>query len=275
MDNKNIINNTRGTTARNTLKALGSPKAIQLQNQLVVLIWLYRWGFSTGEMISDLLGRTNRSHARRMAKDGWIQAVSIKGYPTYFVLTERGLNEAIRHSNDLWEYKEIDPYRVHLPTLHHYLIAQRETVHVLRNNIFSDYKTERMYKFKGDSALSKIPDVLFIKKEEDLVEYEVADQYIAIEIELTPKWNFHLDMFVTNIVSDIQESRIQRCIIISDSPAILSRYQAAFEAGTVVKLWEKGSGGTATNTSETLTLPSWIPKFIFFRKSRSSEPYPS
>lgn len=257
---------------RNAVKSLGTPKDIQRQNLLKILTWLYRWGYSTAEILSDLLGRANRSHARRLAKDGWIRPVSTKGYPTYFVLTERGLAEAIHHSTELYEYKEIDPYRVHLPKLHHDLVSQSETLAELNKGWFNDYLTQRMYNFTGDHVLKKIPDVILIRQFHN-EERQIVKHLIGIEIELTPKWNHKLDLFVTDILDDIQFQRLNGYIIISDSKEILERYSKAFRPSNKVKIWKCSGKGKVINTGEIYTVLDWVPKFVMFRHLGSTEPY--
>lgn len=260
--------------ARKQVKALGNPKEIQRRNRLTILQWLYRWGFSTADILSDLLGRANRSHARRLADDGWMRAVSIKGYPTYYVLTERGLAEAIHHSSELFEYKESDPYRVHLPTLHHYLVAQAETITAIKNGWFSDYRTERMSRFDKNNHPLKVPDVIFVSQVES--EFQgMVDQYIGVEIELTGKWKRNLDLFITNIIDDLQNSRFRLFVIISDSQAILDRYREAFQPGKKVKIWKKLPGGKFADTGEILVTPNWSPEYVLFRSIGSALPYPA
>lgn len=258
--------------ARNRVAELGSPSEIRQRNLRIVLEWLYRWGFSTGNIISNLLGRANRTHARRLEKEGWIRSVSVKGYPTYFVLTERGLADAIRHSTALLEYKEIDPYRVHLPNLHHDLMAQSETLAGLKGRWVSDYLTPRMYVFTGDHALKKIPDVIFIhlyRNEENRID----KQLLGVEIELTPKWNYKLDLFVTDVLDDIQFQRLNGYVIISDSNAILDRYAEVFRPGNKVKIWKCSDKGKTTHTGEIYTIPSWVSEYVLFRQIGSTKPY--
>lgn len=258
--------------ARNRVAELGSPSEIRQRNLRIVLDWLYRWGFSTGNIISNLLGRANRTHAHRLEKEGWIRSVSVKGYPTYFVLTERGLADATRHSTALLEYKEIDPYRVHLTNLHHDLMAQSETLAGLKSRWVSDYLTPRMYVFTGDHALKKIPDVIFIHRYRN-EENQIEKQLLGVEIELTPKWNYKLDLFVTDVLDDIQFQRINGYIIVSDSRAILDRYTEAFRPGNKTKIWKSSDKGKVADTGEIYTILSWVPEYVLFRQLGSTEPY--
>jgi hypothetical protein len=275
MDDRKHTEPTRTDAGRNAVKRLGNPHDIQRQNMHKILDWLYCWGYSTSDILSDLLNRRNRSHALRLTKTGWIQPISIKGYQTYYVLTEKGLAEAIHHSEHLLEYKEIDPYRVSLPTLHHNLIAQKETIAGMQNGGYCNFITQRMFCFDRDCRPLKIPDVILIERV--VTEFkEKVDELTGVEIELTPKWNHHMDMFVTNIVDDIQFGRLAKFIIISDSKAIRARYQAAFEPGTKVKRWEKASSIKFTDTGEVLEIPHWVPDRVFFREVGSTrENYPT
>lgn len=248
--------------ARRRCLALGSPKDIQQQNLMIVLDWLYKWGFSTADIISDLLNRKNRSHARRLAEIGWLRPVSVRGYPTYYVLAERGLAEALHHSTRLHEYKEVDPYRVSLPKLHHDLVTQRETIKAMNNGGYQGFLTERMYNFEKDRKPYKIPDVILPYSKRDEFNHEIIE-LTGLEIELTPKWGHHLDMFVTNILDDIQELRLDYVIVISDSKAVLKRYKDAFEPKTKVKRWEK-SGIKFVDTGQLLNIPEWVTDRVIF-----------
>lgn len=274
MENRKHTEPTRTEAGRKAIKTLGKPRDIQQQNLRTILDWLYRWGYSTSDILSELLGRKNRSHALRLAKAGWIQTVSIKGYPTYYVLTEKGLAEATHHSPTLIEYREaLDPYRINLPLLHHNLIAQKETITAMRLGWYPDFITQRMFRFDKDSKPLKTPDVILVDKVEG-VSNEQVDLLTGVEIELTPKWNHHLDMFVTNIVDDIQFQRLHKVLIISDSKAIRERYKNAFQPGTRVKRWEKASGSKFIDTKEDLVILEWIFKHVFIREVGSTDGYP-
>lgn len=271
MNDRKHTGPTRTEAGRATIKKLGKPREIQRQNLLTILNWLYRWGYSTADILSDLLDRKNRSHAKRLADAGWIRPVSIKGYPTYYVLTEKGQAEAIHHSPALLEYPESDPYRVHLPNLHHNLIAQKETIKALRLGWYSDFMTQRMFRFDKDSKPLKIPDVILVEQTEGEFE-KTIDLLTAVEIELTPKWNHHLDQFVTHIIDDLQFGRFYKALIISDLETVLNRYENAFEPGKKVPRWEK-SGIRFTDTGKPLEIPQWVLKRISFRHVNCEESY--
>ncbi len=258
---------------RRQVKMLGSPKVIQQRNLRDVLIWVYSWGFSSADIISDVLGRQNRSHARRMAENGWLNKVQIKGYPAYFTLTEKGLAMAENESPHpkLLDYKEIDPYRVHLPTLHHDLIAQAETLRALRDGWFTDYLSPRMFDFPKKDGPKKIPDAILLRFLPG--EFgEMVTEWTALEAELTTKRGFKLDLFATDMLHDLQEQRYARAIIVSNSAAVFRHYQEQFKPGTKIKLWEYGKI-KVVDTGKMYTVPEWAPRFVMFRAVSDQSAY--
>jgi hypothetical protein len=250
--------------ARVAAKELGSPAEIQRRNLQHILQWIYRWGFSSRELISDVLGRANKSHAQRLVKNGFLRPASIKGYPTYFVLTEKGLAEALRDAMTLHEYKELDPYRVHLPNLHHDLLVQRQVLLAIQRGSYVNYQSPRMYSYPSDDYLRKIPDAILIRHEDG--ELSSGELRIALEIELTPKWNNKLDDFVFNVLEDIQAQRTNGCLVVTDSRAILDRYREVFKPGTRIKIWERDNNGKAIDSGKSYVVPEWASKFVTFQK---------
>lgn len=289
MESKNDIDPSRTEAGRTTIKQLGSPKDIHRQNLLTVLEWIYRWGFSTSEIISNLLMRKNRTHARRLEESGWLRSVSIKGYPTCFMLTERGLAEVINHAEQLWEYKEIDPYRVSMNKFHHDCVAQSETVSALTNLWIRDYWTERMLWSDGKFPFKKIPDVIWVKNfdpdeveriverslqysfqipltfDEVISQIEWAD-LIAVEIELSAKFAHKLDGFVGNCVDDLVNERFGYVIVISASKAIHKNYEEAFSPGRSVTVWEQGKNHQPVDGKLRIKIPDSIHERVFFKR---------
>lgn len=265
---------TNTARGRSRVQSLGKPREIQRQNLTKVLVWLYHWGFSTADIISDLLGRKNRSHARRMEKDGWLRSVSIPGYPIYYTLTEKGLALAENESpaSKLLDYKELDPYRVHLPTLHHDLMAQTETLAALNYGWFDDYLTQRMYDFPKDNAPKKIPDVILVRYVRAALGKHMVAELTGVEIELTTKRGYKLDQFATNMLDDIQEQIFRRFLIVTDSKAVFRHYEAHLKPDNRIKLWDC-SKIKSVDTGKVCIVPEWAPRFVLFRELGSKEPY--
>ena len=279
-----------GLTARAALRELGSPKQVRQHNLSMILEWIFRWGYSTADILSDILGRKNRSHARRLADSGWLKETSIRGYPTFYTLTERALAEVYRHQMVELQYKEIDPYGIDVRKFHHNIVAQSETMMALRRRWIFDYETERMLAATGN-PYAKQYDVLWIREANLYNDYSIeksiwsevgsklypehfgfGQERIGIEIELTPKWKQHLDAFATNILTDVEKNGLQWVIVISDSKIILKRYSEMFSHGNKVPLWRKTSGGKSVTTGIFMVMPENIQEKVLFRSVGWQDP---
>lgn len=91
------------------------------------------------------------------------------------------------------------------------------------------------------------------------------DRRVSVEVELTSKWDRHLDQFVLSTIlslvsSDQSPARFDTVLVLTDSPAIQVRYPAQFEPGAKFNRWVKDG---PENTSkwrihEQLTVPREI-----------------
>lgn len=249
--------------ARSALARLGkSPRQIGDEARLQVLEWIYRWGYSSATIIQLLLNRTSAGYATKLVKQGWlISTKSESGMPkAYFTLSPSGLAEVERHASELLRYQEIDPYRVNQKLIRHNLVAQRATINAINAGLATEYQTERMLTTIGNQTGTKLPDIV-LKSSSNL--------RIAIEIELSAKWERDLDQFVLGIAHAIQTrnsqpARFDRFAIISDSPAILERYRAAMQPNSPLKLWSKNQRSHWVSDKAT-TVPNWLIEKVDFQ----------
>jgi len=248
--------------ARGMLAATGkSPRQIGLESRQTVLDWTYRWGYSSAMTIQLLLNRTSGGYGQKLARQGWLIATkTVSGTPSaFFTLTEQGLQEAERFSSALYRYPEADPYRVNQLQIRHYLIAQNATLNGLHAGSIARYETERMFALTGDKSGVKRPDIVWHTK---------AGLKIAVEIELSAKWERTLDEFVLGIARALQSTEnkstsYNRFAIISDSKAIIERYRAAMQPGTALSIWKKNQRQHWV-IEKTVTVPDWlIAKIVF------------
>ena len=249
--------------ARNILAATGkSPRQLGVESRRKVIEWLYHWGYTSSTLIQLLLDRTSGGYAQKLAKQGWLTATkTVSGSPTaYFTLTEQGLQEAERLSCALYRYPEIDNYKVNQQQIRHYLIAQAATLNGLHAGIITRYETERMFAQSGDKSGVKRPDVVW---------HTQAVLKIAVEIELSAKWERTLDEFVLSITKALHSSenipaRYNRFAIISDSKAIIERYRAAMQPGVNLTIWKKNQRSHWV-IDKTIPVPNWLINKIDFQ----------
>lgn len=239
-----------------------SPRQLGIEARLKVLIWLYRWGYASADGIQSMLGRTVGGYAQKLVRQGWLVATKTEsGSPEYcFTLSVRGLEEAERYTPILLKYPEIDPYRVNQQQIRHYLIAQSATVNALNSGAVVEYETERMYSHSGDRPGEKRPDVVWTM---------ASGLRIACEIELSAKWERHLDQFILGIARALQSqngqtAKFDRFAVITDSPAILRRYRDAMRPDAPLNIWSKNQRNHWA-VDKSIKVPAWLIERVDFQ----------
>lgn len=249
--------------ARLVLSMTGkSPREIGIKSRLKVFEWIYQWGYTSSSIGQLLVKRTSGGYLQKLANQNWLNATKTRsGSPaSFFTLAELGLQEAERHSLELYKYAEIDPYKVDQSTIRHNLFAQVATINAINKGHIVDYETERMFSKHGDKLGSKRPDIVWIT---------ASGARFGIEIELSAKWARNLDDFILKIIrgldpEDESSQKFDRFIIYSDSKAILSRYKEAMKPNQNLSIWEKNYRGHWV-VKEVDIVPDWlISKVDFF-----------
>ncbi|MDA8381561.1 MAG: hypothetical protein M0037_00545 [Betaproteobacteria bacterium] len=217
--------------------------------------WIYRWGYSSPSVLDILSGAKRAGFPAKLVKNNLCARTKTQtgglasGIPVvYLTLTELGLSEAERFRKTLINYN-IDPYRVDQTKMRHDLIAQKATAKNLQEGIIADYQTERELAAKHEAG-QKEPDVVWIMPD---------GSKTAVEIELTAKWDRRLDEFVLHtarslISRDGKPPRFDQVAVVSDSPAILERYETAFRPGAKINQWAKDRHGHY-RINKTVTMP--------------------
>lgn len=222
-----------------------SPRQVGQERAKRALRWIYDWGWSSPAVIEALASGNRNSLTSRLVRRGLVNKTRTESggghrdVPAYFLtLTREGIEEVERWLEEpahLLPY-EVDPYKVNQAVLRHDTIAQMATAQSLQRGFIHAYRTERQLA-RQSAAGVKQPDVLWLQR------IEGSDNWglLAIEIELSAKWDRQLDQFIhgciTSLVGD--PPRFHRILLITDSPAIKARYQAAMTPGSEYRLWEK------------------------------------
>lgn len=220
-----------------------------------VLAWLFKWGYASPKIIKQLSSAKANGYGKKLERKSYLVATpTATGNPPHiFTLSSSGLQEITRKSEDLFRYPEIDPCRVKQCQIRHDLLAQEATLNALSAGTIVGFETERM-SGKADQAGYKRPDVTWVLPSGDK---------IAIEVELTQKWERDLDMFVLAIIQALMKGengtkpRFMRFGIISDSPAIIKNYKKAMQKGEKFKEWMKNENGKWVVKKE-WSIPEWL-----------------
>lgn len=256
MDTNNHIEQLQA--GRKAMQATGkSPRQVGYERTKKALHWIYAWGWSTPSNIELLVGGNKSGLATRLVRRGLIKRTRTesggghKEVPAYVLtLTNTGVEEVVRdiaREEDLLPY-QADPYRINQALLRHDNMVQTATIKALLNGDITDYRTPAQLAEVSKAGV-KQPDALWISQGEGFT------HRLAIEIELSPKWNRHLDRTISAYVNALagEERRFDQVMFISESPAIIDRYRNAFSPGRKYYFWKKDQQGNwVTNGSDTV-----------------------
>jgi len=234
-----------------------SPLEVGQAKARTALQWVYRWGWSSAQVI-DELGGGRRGLASRLKRAGMLRPTRteaggvMQGVPVWiYTLTPAGVEEVERFlaEPELLPYRR-DPYRVQQARLRHDHWVQSLTARALRAGQI------RAYQSGAELARQPAPGA----KQHDAVWILADGQKMAIEVELSAKWARRLDQFVLgvcNVVDPLVGRRpVDAVRICSDSPAIIQRYRAALQPSTSFCIWAKNSRGKWHTTDKGLVTTS-------------------
>lgn len=253
--------------ARQAIQQAGkTTRAIGRERIHAALEWVYRWGWSSPSIIDMLTGAQRRGLCSKMVKAGLLVETKtaagaiLQDIPSKIItLSDAGITEVERFRENLLDYNT-NPYKVNQALLRHDLLAQKATLKNINSGKIKDYLTTRELAAKSEKQL-KQPDVVWIMQD---------NRKMAVEIELTAKFQRKLDEFILSIILSIHDkeekpARFSRCAIISDSPAILKRYSEAFKPGKKFSRWRKDTQ-SKWHIDKTFDVPEWVKGRLMWQK---------
>jgi hypothetical protein len=218
------------------------PRARGQKRAMEALVWIHRWGWSTPTLLEMLTGKLRSGLGNRLVKNGLLiktptPSGGINSTPSYLLtLSETGLSEAASTADIDFNYRLNSKIKTH-QIIHDELI-QRITITMLRRNIIYGYTTPNMLETPNEAG-QKIPDAVWFinNKKSD------AEEALAIELELTPKWGIDLEKAIERTIEFLGRG-CNQVIYLFKSQQTLERYKAAFSEGSSYSIWEKEKGRT-------------------------------
>lgn len=240
----------------------GDPTKQGDKNKSFALAWIYKWGYSTAPIIQVLLGHSGMSWTTGAVTGGWLRRTSVTARERVklVTLTTRGVAWVEERRTEIYRYPELEPHRISPSTVWHSLLAQRVTIHCVRSGEAEGFRTERQEASKSRRGEKK-PDVVLITK---------ARERIGVEIELNNKWDQRFDEFVSSTIAALSPSpdggaaRFQKFIVFTTSPALASRYAAAFQPDAPLRIWRNVSKSDYV-LDRTVKVPEWVQDRVEFR----------
>lgn len=234
-----------------------SPRARGKLNTIEVAGHVYRFGYSSADILKQVIGVQTDTWFRAAKKRGDFAGVKTPS-GELLVLTESTLALAEYHASRLTAYPELEPERINLATVRHNLFVQRITLRALASGSLDSYLTEREIA-TADARNVKRPDVVWIGK---------GGSRCAVEVELTAKWARHFDDFAVGLVRALDSTQgtpaYDEFVVVTDSKAIAARYREELQPGRPMRLWAKDSRGKWAIT-KTGKIPEWLPERVGFK----------
>ena len=258
---------SRTTAARSVLAAkLGGMSSLDKGKERTqkAIEWIYRWGWASPTTLEILAGTQRSGLSQRLIKNQLLVSTKTLSRRTekflpgsFLTLTATGKHMAEVNREIQMPY-ECRPERINQNHLLHDEMAQRATAERLAAGTITDYLTEKEMQVRSMNYV-KNPDVAWIYPE---------GLKVSVEIELSPKWERDLDVFVHSTLLSLSKkegpARFDRMVLVTDSPAIYKRYQAAFLPGSTYSLWKKNDKGRWAAVQKT-QVPSWSNERVMWK----------
>ena len=239
-----------------------SPTAFGLKRDLKLLEWIRNWGYTSKAMIQQLAETTRHGTSARLVKRGWIEETPTPtGLPiqSYLTLTALGLHESEQRSEKLHHYPFLQSQKVRHNKIRHDLVAQKFTLDALLKGVLISYETELMTQEKSLPG-AKQPDCSWVVQNPSWgLDDAPPTTTLAVEIELSRKWDRDFDDFRLKILRAIKAGKYSSFHLVTDIKAIKKAYEEGMLAGTKIPLWKKDAKSSKwLLTGESVTIPAWI-----------------
>ncbi len=237
------IKAARLAEAKAKLKQTGkTPRQIGRDRIYDAVAWVYRWGWTSPSIIDEMTGAQRRGFCAKLVRAGLLKETRTKSggivedVPSKIItLSDEGVSLAekqLERDEDFLHYVR-DPHKVKQENLRHDLLAQRSTLKNLMAGKIIGFSTPAQMAQKSQKNTKQF-DVLWHRED---------GSSVGVEVELSAKHGRKLDQFVWSIVQSLmpqangKPAAVRRVLIVTDTDAILKRYQLALEPGKSVGIW--------------------------------------
>ena len=243
-----------------------SPRAKGRQKELTALRWVYRWDWTTPQVLDVVCHHLRGGMAKKLMAKGYLREEKTgtggaKGRPASIVaLTQlgRAVTEAEMKSEDEMRDDYHGFRRVRWKQIEHDVLVQRTVARVLDAGHVVAYRTPQEIAERSEPGI-KEPDTVLIYR---------SGKTLALELELTPKSSRKMDEFVYGVVQMLDNKTTPYydfALIQLTSQAAMRRYKDRLKAGASMPSWKRDQRGRPYK-SHTAKVPAWIDRRIIFEK---------
>lgn len=240
-----------------------SPRDVGKEREAIAVNWIYRWGWTSPSILSLLVGDNRRAISNRLEKRGLViktktvAGLGLPHVPTFILtLTKLGVEIAerdLKSENDFIDYK-LNPDFVNQNNLRHDHIMQMATAKAVVGELIEGYFSPVELVQKSELNI-KQPDAVWI----------IHGRKKGLEVELTGKHSKALDMFIRSCLLSLapgknnEPPRLDSILFVSDSEALIKRYQSYFKPGVKYQKWIKNEKNRQweKDAGNFGTVPAW------------------
>ena len=228
-----------------------SPRARGIEHATEALSWIYIWGWTTSTILGHVTGIARGTVlAKRLEKNGWIKRVPIRIISSFRVvpsdvitITHEGVAELTTLLGELPRTTK-SPWigRVPKKDLIHDLLVQQLTLEYMGRipgadldpAIIEEHGLVKSYRTplhpEVDTGEGKKVDAIWIMSD---------GCRLAVEVELSPKWDRELDQFISGHreLQRREHNSVWGLVVFFGSKKTAERYSKAMLPGAQVKPW--------------------------------------
>jgi hypothetical protein len=226
-----------------------------------VLIWLFKWGFASEEVLKKLLGLNTRRIGASMAKRGILTKVTLpfsEIRQVYTISPAYQLEARIAWEQDM--YSVIDTSRMNyksevpLSLVQHVILCQLAAIKVIKKkqNAVVLLSEREILSSAGEERLSAVPDFLIWEFFNDNIEKKTW-----YEVELNGKYQERLIYQLQTRQTEIEEGNVDEIVFLCGTPGIAANLEQALKKERIPK--------TTKNSSHKIVHApgiSWIPAIL-------------
>lgn len=207
------------------------------QKALAVLQWVYRWRWTTPELIPQIVGAQSRAFAGSLVKKGLLCEVktyagTADGNPAKLLfLTKAGERYLQNYEFESWR-GYVFGNRYNAKTMQHDLRVQREVLNWLQEQHSDDEQRSYLSPYELRDGLPKgalgpkRPDAVLVRSN------RAGDDYLtALEVELTPKNRELRARMATQTLQMLACGVVHDVVVLTPTDNVRDAYRASYAVG--------------------------------------------
>lgn len=218
--------NPRGTTA--------SPFLRGLEKNATLISWLWRWHYSTNQVIAELLASSAavaRNLTARLEKVSLLRRVEsdeLQG-ANLWMLTTDGCSVAAELDDYLPAHYDTRPSTIDHRKVRHEISLQWFIARAQAQGKIHSPMPDRLLRANAE-GYEKISDCLCT---------DTHGNRLSIEVERTEKTDRRLDLFLWGLLRQLQANEVHQVIVVTQIRGLVERYRATLSSPEGITRWRK------------------------------------